>query len=185
FSCVGVWQNDCIEIIANDQGNCTTPLYVSFLESERLIGEAAKNQVTMNLHNMYHLISRKFDDQEVQADLKHFPFNKTRKPYICVQYRGKEKEFVSIKETAESYLGGTVTNAVVTVPAYFNDLQHQATKDAGTISGLNVLRIINEPTATAMRMVTIRRFPVKGMFSFSTWEEELSMYSPDYRGGYL
>ncbi|KAH0827101.1 heat shock protein HSS1 [Lanmaoa asiatica] len=167
YSCVGVWQNDRVEIIANDQGNRTTPSYVSFSESERLIGDAAKNQVAMNPHNTVfdakRLIGRKFDDVEVQSDIKHFPFkvfNKGGKPYITVEYRGENKEFspeeissmvlLKMKEVAESYLGDVVTNAVVTVPAYFNDSQRQATKDAGTISGLNVLRIINEPTAAAI-----------------------------------
>jgi L1 cell adhesion molecule like protein len=167
YSCVGVWQNDRVEIIANDQGNRTTPSFVSFSDNERLIGDAAKNQVAMNPHNTVfdakRLIGRKFDDPEVQADMKHFPFtvfNKSGKPYIRVEYRGEQKEFspeeissmvlLKMKETAESYLGTTVTNAVVTVPAYFNDSQRQATKDAGTISGMNVLRIINEPTAAAI-----------------------------------
>ncbi|KAF7336226.1 hypothetical protein MVEN_02170400 [Mycena venus] len=153
YSCVGVWQNDRVEIIANDQDN------------ERLIGDAAKNQVAMNPTNTVfdakRLIGRKFDDSEVQADMKHFPFtvfSKDGKPYIRVEYRGEKKEFkrfrpwcsLKMKETAESYLGTTVTNAVVTVPAYFNDSQRQATKDAAIISGLNVLRIINEPTAAAI-----------------------------------
>ncbi|KIM49190.1 hypothetical protein M413DRAFT_59735 [Hebeloma cylindrosporum] len=167
YSCVGVWQNDRVEIIANDQGNRTTPSYVSFSDNERLIGDAAKNQVAMNPENTVfdakRLIGRKFDDAEVQSDLKHFPFtvfNKDSKPYIRVSYRGEDKEFspeeissmilLKMKETAEAYLGTTVTNAVVTVPAYFNDSQRQATKDAGTISGMNVLRIINEPTAAAI-----------------------------------
>ncbi|KAI0709469.1 heat shock protein HSS1 [Earliella scabrosa] len=167
YSCVGVWQNDRVEIIANDQGNRTTPSYVAFTDSERLIGDAAKNQVAMNPHNTVfdakRLIGRKFSDPEVQSDIKHFPFtvfDKGSKPYIRVQYRGEDKEFspeeissmvlTKMKEVAESYLGGTVTSAVVTVPAYFNDSQRQATKDAGTIAGLNVLRIINEPTAAAI-----------------------------------
>lgn len=167
YSCVGVWQNDRVEIIANDQGNRTTPSYVSFSDNERLIGDAAKNQVAMNPHNTVfdakRLIGRRFEDAEVQSDIKHFPFtvsNKSGKPYIKVQYRGEEKEFspeeissmvlLKMKETAESYLGTTIQNAVVTVPAYFNDSQRQATKDAGVISGLNVLRIINEPTAAAI-----------------------------------
>ncbi|KAJ7285914.1 heat shock protein HSS1 [Mycena rebaudengoi] len=167
YSCVGVWQNDRVEIIANDQGNRTTPSYVSFSDNERLIGDAAKNQVAMNPINTVfdakRLIGRKFDDAEVQADMKHFPFtvfSKGGKPYIRVEYRGESKEFspeeissmvlLKMKETAESYLGTTINNAVVTVPAYFNDSQRQATKDAGTISGMNVLRIINEPTAAAI-----------------------------------
>ncbi|KAJ7097996.1 heat shock cognate 70 [Mycena belliarum] len=167
YSCVGVWQNDRVEIIANDQGNRTTPSYVSFSDNERLIGDAAKNQVAMNPTNTVfdakRLIGRKFEDSEVQADMKHFPFtvfSKAGKPYIRVEYRGEQKEFspeeissmvlLKMKETAESYLGITIQNAVVTVPAYFNDSQRQATKDAGTISGMNVLRIINEPTAAAI-----------------------------------
>ncbi|KAI0818543.1 heat shock cognate 70 [Irpex lacteus] len=167
YSCVGVWQNDRVEIIANDQGNRTTPSYVSFSDTERLIGDAAKNQVAMNPSNTVfdakRLIGRKFEDAEVQSDMKHFTFkviNKGGKPYIEVEYRGETKQFspeeissmvlTKMKETAESYLGTTVQNAVVTVPAYFNDSQRQATKDAGTISGLNVLRIINEPTAAAI-----------------------------------
>ncbi|GAA5864801.1 hypothetical protein JCM3774_004233 [Rhodotorula dairenensis] len=167
YSCVGVWQNDRVEIIANDQGNRTTPSYVAFTDTERLIGDAAKNQVAMNPHNTVfdakRLIGRKFGDAEVQSDMKHWPFkiiDKATKPIIQVEYKGETKEFtpeeissmvlLKMKETAEAYLGGVVTNAVVTVPAYFNDSQRQATKDAGTISGLNVLRIINEPTAAAI-----------------------------------
>ncbi|KAM0746773.1 heat shock protein 70 [Meredithblackwellia eburnea MCA 4105] len=167
YSCVGVWQNDRVEIIANDQGNRTTPSYVAFTDSERLIGDAAKNQVAMNPFNTVfdakRLIGRKFADSEVQADMKHFSFkvvDQATKPVIEVQYRGENKRFtpeeissmilLKMKETAEAYLGTTVTQAVVTVPAYFNDSQRQATKDAGVISGLNVLRIINEPTAAAI-----------------------------------
>ncbi|KAF7321648.1 hypothetical protein MKEN_00686000 [Mycena kentingensis (nom. inval.)] len=157
--CLGVWQNDRVEIVANDQGNQTTPSYIAFSDNERLIGDAAKNQVAMNPTNTVfdakRLIGRKFDDAAVQADMKHFPFtvfSKGGKPYIRV---GSPEEISSMvllkmKETAESYLGTTVNNAVVTVPAYFNDSQRQATKDAGTISGMNVLRIINEPTAAAI-----------------------------------
>ncbi|KAJ7048233.1 hsp71-like protein [Mycena amicta] len=166
YSCVGVWQNDHVEIIANDQGNRTTPSYVAFSDNGRLIGDAAKNQVAMNPTNtvfdVKRLIGRKFDDAEVQNDMKYFPFtvfSKAGQPYIRVKYRGEQKEFspqeisamvlLKMKETAESYLGTTVNNAVVTVPVYFNDSQRQATKDAATISGLNVLRIINEPSAAA------------------------------------
>ncbi|PLW53108.1 hypothetical protein PCANC_05783 [Puccinia coronata f. sp. avenae] len=167
YSCVGVWQNDRVEIISNDQGNRTTPSYVAFNDSERLIGDAAKNQVAMNPHHTVfdakRLIGRKFDDAEVQSDMEHWPFkviSKGGKPVISVEYRGETKEFtpeeissmvlLKMKETAEAYLGKTVQNAVVTVPAYFNDSQRQATKDAGLIAGLNVLRIINEPTAAAI-----------------------------------
>jgi len=168
YSCVGVWQHDRVEIIANDQGNRTTPSYVAFNDSERLVGDAAKNQVAMNPHNTVfdakRLIGRKFQDQAVQDDMKHFPFTvksgADSKPMIEVEYKGEKKQFqpeqissmilVKMKETAEAFLGKDVKNAVVTVPAYFNDSQRQATKDAGVIAGLNVLRIINEPTAAAI-----------------------------------
>jgi L1 cell adhesion molecule like protein len=168
YSCVGVWKNDGVEIIANDQGNRTTPSYVAFTQTERLIGDAAKNQVARNPENTVfdakRLIGRKFQDPIVQADVKLWPFKVEAgagdKPIIVVDYMGETKKFhpeeissmilTKMKETAEAYLGGTVKDAVVTVPAYFNDSQRQATKDAGTISGLNVLRIINEPTAAAI-----------------------------------
>ncbi|KAL7267496.1 Hsp70 chaperone [Rhizina undulata] len=167
YSCVGVFRDDRIEIIANDQGNRTTPSFVAFTDTERLIGDSAKNQVAMNPHNTVfdakRLIGRKFDDPEVQSDMKHFPFkviNKGGKPAIQVEFKGETKVFTpeeissmvltKMRETAESYLGGTVNNAVITVPAYFNDSQRQATKDSGLIAGLNVLRIINEPTAAAI-----------------------------------
>lgn len=167
YSCVGVFQHGKVEIIANDQGNRTTPSYVAFTDTERLIGDAAKNQVAMNpvntIFDAKRLIGRKFDDPTVQADMKHWPFTVVQvegKPKIQVEYKGETKNFfpeeissmvlTKMKETAEAYLGKTVTNAVVTVPAYFNDSQRQATKDAGTIAGLNVLRIINEPTAAAI-----------------------------------
>lgn len=167
YSCVGVFQHGKVEIIANDQGNRTTPSYVAFTETERLIGDAAKNQVAMNPSNTIfdakRLIGRKFDDPVIQADMKHWPFdvrNFESKPKIEVTYKDEKKTFfpeeissmvlTKMKETAEAYLGKTVTNAVITVPAYFNDSQRQATKDAGTISGMNVLRIINEPTAAAI-----------------------------------
>ncbi|KAA3490441.1 heat shock 70 kDa protein [Gossypium australe] len=168
YSCVGVWQNDRVEIIANDQGNRTTPSYVAFTDTERLIGDAAKNQVAMNPQNTVfdakRLIGRRFSDPAVQADMKHWPFKVVAgpgdKPMIVVNYKGEEKQFapeeissmvlVKMKEVAEAYMGQTVKNAVITVPAYFNDSQRQATKDAGSISGLNILRIINEPTAAAI-----------------------------------
>ncbi|OBT51117.1 hsp70-like protein [Pseudogymnoascus sp. 24MN13] len=167
YSCVGIFRDDRIEIIANDQGNRTTPSFVAFTDTERLIGDAAKNQVAMNPTNTVfdakRLIGRKFADAEVQADMKHFPFkiiDKGGKPVCQVEFKGETKDFtpeeissmilVKMRETAEAYLGGTVNNAVVTVPAYFNDSQRQATKDAGLIAGLNVLRIINEPTAAAI-----------------------------------
>ena len=168
YSCVGVWKNDGVEIIANDQGNRTTPSYVAFTDSERLIGDAAKNQVARNPENTVfdakRLIGRKFADSSVQGDIKLWPFKVESgaddKPMIVVQYKGETKKFqaeqissmvlVKMKEIAEAYLGKEVKDAVVTVPAYFNDSQRQATKDAGTISGINVLRIINEPTAAAI-----------------------------------
>ncbi|CAI6576662.1 CNT_HP2_G0015450.mRNA.1.CDS.1 [Saccharomyces cerevisiae] len=167
YSCVAHFANDRVEIIANDQGNRTTPSYVAFTDTERLIGDAAKNQAAMNPHNTVfdakRLIGRKFDDPEVTNDAKHYPFkviDKGGKPVVQVEYKGETKTFTpeeissmiltKMKETAENFLGTEVKDAVVTVPAYFNDSQRQATKDAGTIAGLNVLRIINEPTAAAI-----------------------------------
>lgn len=168
YSCVGVWQHDGVEIIANDQGNRTTPSYVAFTDTERLIGDAAKNQVAMNPTNTVfdakRLIGRRFDDASVQSDMKLWPFKVIagpgNKPIIVVNYKGEVKQFaaeeissmvlIKMKEIAEAFLGRTVKNAVVTVPAYFNDSQRQATKDAGAIAGLNVQRIINEPTAAAI-----------------------------------
>jgi len=168
YSCVGVWQNDRVEIIANDQGNRTTPSYVAFNETERLIGDAAKSQAAMNANDTVfdakRLIGRKFTDPGVQADMKHWPFKVISgtggTPIIEVTYKGERKQFkaeeissmvlTKMREIAEAYLGKEVKNAVITVPAYFNDSQRQATKDAGSISGLNVLRIINEPTAAAI-----------------------------------
>uniref|UniRef100_M4CZD6 Uncharacterized protein n=1 Tax=Brassica campestris TaxID=3711 RepID=M4CZD6_BRACM len=168
YSCVGVWQHDRVEIIANDQGNRTTPSYVAFTDSERLIGDAAKNQVAMNPINTVfdakRLIGRRFSDSSVQSDMKLWPFKiiagPAEKPMIVVNYKGEEKQFaaeeissmvlIKMREIAEAYLGVTIKNAVVTVPAYFNDSQRQATKDAGVIAGLNVMRIINEPTAAAI-----------------------------------
>lgn len=167
YSCVGVFQHGKVEIVANDQGNRTTPSYVAFNDTERLIGDAAKNQVAMNPTNSVfdakRLLGRKFNDPSVQSDKKHWSFNVVNdndKPKIQVEYKGQEKVFTpeeissmvlsKMKDTAEAFLGETVRDAVVTVPAYFNDAQRQATKDAGAIAGLNVLRIINEPTAAAI-----------------------------------
>merc|ERR1719324_181966 len=168
YSCVGIWQNDRVEIIANDQGNRTTPSYVAFTDTERLIGDSAKNQVAMNPTNSVfdakRLIGRKFNDPVVQSDMKHWPFKVVAKdgdkPHIQVQFKGEEKVFspeeissmvlTKMKETGEAFTGKSVKDVVVTVPAYFNDSQRQATKDAGTIAGLNVMRIINEPTAAAI-----------------------------------
>ncbi|GFZ16378.1 heat shock protein 70 (Hsp 70) family protein [Actinidia rufa] len=168
YSCVGVYKNGHVEIIANDQGNRITPSWVAFTDSERLIGEAAKNQAAVNaertIFDVKRLIGRKFEDKEVQKDMKLVPYkivNKDGKPYIQVQIRdGETKVFspeeisamilIKMKETAEAFLGKKIKDAVVTVPAYFNDAQRQATKDAGVIAGLNVARIINEPTAAAI-----------------------------------
>jgi len=167
YSCVGIWQNDRVEIISNDQGNRTTPSYVAFSENERLIGDSAKNQASMNpkntLYDAKRLIGRKFNDSVVQDDIKTWPFKvieKDEKPMFEVNYLDETKTFhpeeissmilTRMKEVAESFLNTEVKDAVVTVPAYFNDSQRQATKDAGNIAGLNILRIINEPTAAAM-----------------------------------
>lgn len=168
YSCVGYWQNERVDIIANDQGNRTTPSYVAFTDSERLIGDPAKNQVAMNPENTVfdakRLIGRKWSDAVVQSDMKHWPFKVIQKPgdkpYIQVEFKGETREFspeeissmvlTKMKETAEAFLSKPVKSAVITVPAYFNDSQRQATKDAGTIAGLNVKRIINEPTAAAI-----------------------------------
>ncbi|KAF7054431.1 hypothetical protein CFC21_062104 [Triticum aestivum] len=168
YSCVGVWQHDRVEIVANDQGNRTTPSYVAFTDTERLIGDAAKNQVAMNPTNTVfdakRLIGRRFSDASVQSDMKMWPFKVVPgagdKPMIVVSYKGEEKTFsaeeissmvlTKMREIAEAFLSTTINNAVVTVPAYFNDSQRQATKDAGVIAGLNVMRIINEPTAAAI-----------------------------------
>ncbi|KAI8523834.1 hypothetical protein RHMOL_Rhmol13G0103000 [Rhododendron molle] len=168
YSCVGVWQHGRIEIIANDQGNRTTPSYVAFTDTHRLIGDGAKNQVAVNPINTVfdakRLIGRRYSDTTVQSDMKLWPFKVTPgvddKLMIGITYKYEEKQFsaeeissmvlVKMKEIAEDYLSTTIKNVVVTVPAYFNDSQRQATKDAGVIAGLNVMRIINEPTAAAI-----------------------------------
>ena len=168
YSCVGVWQNDKVEIIANDQGNRTTPSYVAFNSNEKLVGEAAKSQVSLNPENTIfdakRLMGHKFSDKHVQQDISHFPFNIVQgandTPVMEVEYKNETKRFTpqeigafvleKMKSIAEAYIGKEVKNAVITVPAYFNDAQRQATKDAGAICGLNVLRIINEPTAAAI-----------------------------------
>jgi len=168
YSCVGVWRNNKVEIIANDQGDRTTPSWVGFTENERLVGGAAKNQGTINPENTIfdakRLIGRKYSDPVIQNDMKHWPFKvipgSNDAPLFEVLSRGEVKQFtpeeissmvlVKMKQIAESFLGCPVKNAVITVPAYFNDSQRQATRDAGHIAGLNVLRIINEPTAAAI-----------------------------------
>ena len=167
YSCVGIYQNGKVEIIANDQGNRTTPSYVAFTDKERLTGDAAKNASSQNptntIHDIKRLVGRNFTDSHVQSDMKALSYtvvNKNGKPNVEVVYKEETKQFTPeeisamilsyMKEIATAYLGKPVTNAVVTVPAYFNDAQRQATKDAGVIAGLNVLRIINEPTAAAI-----------------------------------
>lgn len=167
YSVVGGMSNGHVEIYTNDQGNRITPSYVAFTDEERLVGDAAKNQFASNpentLFDIKRFIGRRYSEKDVQADMKHFPFeviNKNDKPHVQVKVSGENKVFSpeeisamvlgKMKEIAESYLGKKVTHAVVTVPAYFNDAQRQATKDAGTIAGLNVLRIVNEPTAAAI-----------------------------------
>jgi L1 cell adhesion molecule like protein len=168
YSAVGVWQNDRVEIIANEHGNRTTPSYVAFTESERLIGDAAKNQASQNSRNTIfdakRLIGRKLNDSAVQSDMANWPFTVKESskgtPCIEVELAGEQKTYLpeeisamvlsKMRQTAEAYLGQEVKDAVITVPAYFNDSQRQATKDAGLIAGLNVLRIINEPTAAAL-----------------------------------
>jgi L1 cell adhesion molecule like protein len=168
MSCVAVWQHGKIEVIANDQGNRTTPSYVAFTDTERLIGDSAKQQTAANPKNTIfdakRLIGRKFSEDTVQKDIKHYPFKVSQgSADSCVieaEYKGEIKKFhpeeissmvlTKMKEIAEAYLGEKVKKAVITVPAYFNDAQRQATKDAGAIAGLEVLRIINEPTAAAM-----------------------------------
>jgi len=160
YSCVGVYKDGKVQIIANDQGNRITPSYVAFTDTERLIGDAAKNQAAINPENtvfdVKRLIGRQIGDQTVQKDMKLLPFkiiDRDGRPFIEVVVKGEKKVYsaeeisamilVKMKEIAEAYLGRKIENAVVTVPAYFNDAQRQATKDAGTIAGLNVLRIIN------------------------------------------
>jgi len=167
YSCVGVYKNGKVEIIANDQGNRITPSWVAFTDEERLVGDSAKNQAAINPENtvfdIKRLIGRKYGDSTVQHDKKLLPYDivdKQGKPYVQVLFKKEKKTYspeevsamvlTKMKEVAEAFLGKEIKNAVVTVPAYFNDAQRQATKDAGTISGLNVLRIINEPTAAAI-----------------------------------
>jgi heat shock protein 1/8 len=168
MSCVGVWQNDRVEIIANNQGNRTTPSYVAFNTEERLVGDAAKNQAAMNPKNTIYdakrMIGRKFNDPVVQKDCHLWPYkvvaDGTGRPQIEAEFKGTTEKFYPeqisamvlqhMKEIAETYIGQPVRKAVITVPAYFNDAQRQATKDAGSIAGLEVLRIINEPTAAAI-----------------------------------
>jgi heat shock protein 1/8 len=167
YSCVGVYQNGKVEIIANEQGNRTTPSYVSFNETERLIGDAAKSVSALNptntIYDIKRLLGRDYNDKILQEDMKSLPYkiiNSGGKPKVEVEFKGEMKQFTpeeisamiltKMKDIAEAYIGKPVKDAVITVPAYFNDAQRQATKDAGVIAGLNVLRIINEPTAAAI-----------------------------------
>ncbi|KAL8568193.1 hypothetical protein ACOMHN_027716 [Nucella lapillus] len=183
YSCVGVFKNGRVEIIANDQGNRITPSYVAFAGDERLIGDSAKNQLTSNPENtifdVKRLIGRMWDDSNVQKDIKYYPFkvfNKGKKPHIEALVNGEPKTFApeeisamvlgKMRDIAEAYLGKKIVNAVVTVPAYFNDAQRQATKDAGTIAGLNVMRIINEPTAAAIAYGLDKRDGEKNILVF-------------------
>ena len=182
FSCVGVYRNGSVEIIANDQGNRTTPSFVGFGE-ERLIGDAAKNTASSNPKNTVYdakrMIGRNFNDSAVQEEIKHFSYNvinKNNKPIIEVDYKDERKQFTpeeissmivyKMKEVAEAFLGEPIKDAVITVPAYFNDAQRQATKDAGAIAGLNVLRIINEPTAAAIAYGLDKKGPSKNVLIF-------------------
>lgn len=168
YSAVGIWKNGRVDIIANDQGNRTTPSYVAFSSTERLVGDAAKNQAAMNptnsIYDAKRLVGRKFTDPIVQEDMKLWPFRVVNdgndRPQIVANFKDEDKKFypeeisamllTKMKEQVEAYTGEDAKDVVITVPAYFNDQQRQATKDAGSIAGLNVLRIINEPTAAAI-----------------------------------
>ncbi|CAA0832131.1 Probable mediator of RNA polymerase II transcription subunit 37e [Striga hermonthica] len=196
YSCVGVWHHDRVEIIANDQGNRTTPSYVAFANGERLIGEAAKNQAGVNPANTVfdakRLIGRRYSDASVQADIKLWPFKvvpgPTNKPMIVVSYKGEEKQFppeeissmvlTKMAAIAGSFLGPTpIRDAVITVPAYFSDSQRQGTKDAGAIAGLNVIRIINEPTAAAIA------YGLDYKAAAAAWGEKKNVFVFDLGGG--
>jgi len=198
YSCVGTWKHDRVEIIPNEMGNRTTPSYVSFDGSERLIGEAAYNQAAVNPTNTVfdakRMIGRKFADEEIQRDIQLWPFKVVQrqggKPFIQVQYMDETKEFApeeisamvltKMKSIAEAYLGGPVTDAVITCPAYFNDAQRVGTKNAGMIAGFNVLRILNEPTAAAIAY-GLEQTDVSG----TTKEREKLVLVFDYGGGTL
>ncbi|GKF03751.1 probable mediator of RNA polymerase II transcription subunit 37c, partial [Tanacetum coccineum] len=157
YSCVAVWQHNRVEIITNDQGNRTTPSYVAFNDTERLVGDAAKNQAAYNPTNTIfdakRLIGRRASDEIVQADMKLWPFKVVA---------GSDDKPKVVKGVAETYLGSTVEKAVITVPAYFNDSQRQSTKDAATVAGLEVIRMINEPTAAAIAYTLDKRASIDG-----------------------
>lgn len=167
YSCISVWLNDKVEIVPNSLGNRTTPSWVSFTDTEILVGDAGKNNSSLNPQNtvfdVKRLIGRNYNDESVQEDIKHWPFkviNDNGRPKIQVQYKGETKTYYPeeisamvisyMKECAETYLNEKITDMIITVPAYFNDSQRQATKDAGTIAGVNIMRIINEPTSAAL-----------------------------------
>ncbi|XP_071734666.1 heat shock cognate 70 kDa protein-like [Rutidosis leptorrhynchoides] len=180
YSCVAVWHHDRIEIITNDQGNRTTPSCVAFNETERLVGDAAKNQAAYNptntIFDVKRLIGRRASDKTVREDIKLWPFRVVAgsddRPKIVVTYKGEKKEFaaeeissmvlVKMKSVAETFLGSTVEKVVVTVPAYFNDSQRQSTKDAAKVAGLEVLRMVNEPTAAAIAYALDKRAGIDG-----------------------
>ncbi|KAL4557815.1 hypothetical protein LXL04_036007 [Taraxacum kok-saghyz] len=205
YSCVAVWKHDRIEIIPNDQGNRTTPTCVAFADAERLIGDGAKNQAAMDpassIFDAKRLIGRRFSDAKVQENMKLWPFKVIEgpddTPKIVVSYKGEEKEFlaeeissmilVKMKEIAEVYLGTPVKNAVITVPAYFNDSQRQATKDAGTIAGLNVMRMIKEPTAAAIAYGLDNKSSISGkiseLFRFKQLRKKINVLVFDLGGG--
>jgi heat shock protein 1/8 len=185
MSCVGIYRNGNVEIIANDQGNRITPSMVSFTSEERLIGDPARNMAGLNPKNTVYdakrLIGRNYNDDGMQEEYKHYSYNvinKNNKPIIEIDYKGETKHFTpeeissmvltKMKQIAEAFVGHTITDAVITVPAYFNDSQRQATKDAATIAGLNCLRIINEPTAAAIAYGLDKKGPAKNVLIFDT-----------------
>ncbi|KAM1126048.1 hypothetical protein ACFX2B_040774 [Malus domestica] len=194
YSCVAVWQHDHVEIIVNDQGNRTTPSHVAFNDSETLVGDAAFNQVIRNpvnsIFDAKRLIGRRFSDPSVQNDLKLWPFKVTKgaddKPIIVVTCKGEEKQFsaeeissmdvAKMRETAEAFLGSIVKSAVITVPAYFSDSQHQSTKNAAITAGLQVMHIINEPTAAAFAY---------GIDKKAGWYSKRNVMMFDFGGGTL
>ncbi|KAL4557816.1 hypothetical protein LXL04_036008 [Taraxacum kok-saghyz] len=205
YSCVAVWKHNRVEIIPNDQGNRTTPSCVAFADANHLIGDGAKNQAAMDpassIFDAKRLIGRRFSDAKVQENMKLWPFKVIEgpddTPKIVVSYKGEDKEFLAeeissmilgkMKEIAEAYLGKPVKNAVITVPAYFNDSQRQATKDAGTIAGLNVMRMIKEPTAAAIAYGLDNKSSISSkiseLFRFKKLKEKMNVLVFDVGGG--